>query len=130
MSQNTACFMLLIILPLLSINCFVTSDNSAWEKVRAEFFAGAIIHENTSDNLFIQVPKKVEDAAIVPIKITSLMPQSKQHYIKSCIFLSTTIPFRLQPFSIYHRLLLLRGQSTSLLTFVSTPMALCVLLQK
>ena len=82
MSKNSSCFLLLIILSLLSINCFATSDDSAWEKIRADFFAGAIIHENTSDNLFIQVPKKVEDAAIVPIKITSLMPQSKQHYIK------------------------------------------------
>ncbi len=75
-------FALLIILILYSFNSFAVSDNSVWEKIKSYHFADTIIHENTSDLLFIQVPKKVEDSAVVPIKITSLMAQSDQHHIK------------------------------------------------
>jgi len=73
---------LLITLILYTFNSLAAADDSVWEKIKTDHFADAIIHENTSDLLLIQVPKKVEDAAIVPIKITSLMAQSDQHHIK------------------------------------------------
>ncbi len=75
---------LLIILILFTFNSHAdTNKISVWTKIKNDHFGEVTIREQATDLLFIQIQKKVEDAAIIPIKIKSMAAQTQDHYIKT-----------------------------------------------
>lgn len=59
-----------------------TPTEPLWPQLKTTYFGEKDIRENATDLLVIEAPKRAEDAAIVPITIKSLVPQSAEHYIK------------------------------------------------
>lgn len=47
------------------------------------YFADRHIEEDANDVLLLEVPERVEDTAVLPIRIKSLSAQTEQHYIKT-----------------------------------------------
>lgn len=70
--------------------------DSVWQQLKIEHFGQRIINENASNILFIEVPNKVEDAAMMPITIKSLSAQTPQHHIKTLHLIVDNNP---QPYS-------------------------------
>jgi sulfur-oxidizing protein SoxY len=58
-------------------------STSVWSQLKNEYFGQRFIHNNATDMLFIEVPDKVEDAAIMPITIKSLASQTPEYHIKT-----------------------------------------------
>ena len=58
-------------------------NNFVWNQLKQAHFGDRTIHDNATDLLFIEVPNKVEDAAIMPITIKSLGAQTPEHHIKT-----------------------------------------------
>ncbi len=56
---------------------------SLWSSLKSAYFGDRTVHENANDLLIITAPKRAEDAAIVPISVKSLIPQTTNHYIKN-----------------------------------------------
>jgi sulfur-oxidizing protein SoxY len=54
-----------------------------WPSLKTAYFGDKTIRDNADDLLVIEAPKRAEDAAIVPISIKSLVPQSADKYIKN-----------------------------------------------
>jgi len=73
-----------LILPILQNQAVAESeDETAWNKrLKKQFFSDRTIEED-SQTINISAPYRAEDPALVPIQITSLFPQTKDHYIKS-----------------------------------------------
>jgi len=69
------------------------NDESEWNNVlKDQFFAGKSIAEN--DNVIeLEAPYRAEDPALVPLKITSKIKQSKDSYIKKILVLIDKNPF-------------------------------------
>jgi sulfur-oxidizing protein SoxY len=61
----------------------VTPKEPLWPTLKELYFEGKTIRENASDLLVLEAPKRAEDAAIVPISIKSLIPSTKDKYIKN-----------------------------------------------
>jgi len=61
----------------------VTPKEPLWPSLKIEYFGDKAIRENASDLLVIEAPKRAEDAAIVPISVKSLVPQTADKYIKN-----------------------------------------------
>ncbi|MBL1319549.1 MAG: quinoprotein dehydrogenase-associated SoxYZ-like carrier [Methylophaga sp.] len=75
-------------------------DPSVWQQLKTVHFGQRIIHDNATDILFIEVPDKVEDAAIMPITIKSLAAQTPQYHIKTLTLIVDNNP---QPYSaVFH----------------------------
>jgi sulfur-oxidizing protein SoxY len=69
----------LMLCPLLAT---AAKDETKWnDTLKAEYFTGKTIQES-SDVVEIEAPYRAEDPALVPIKITSKIKQSKDKYIK------------------------------------------------
>ena len=68
-------------------------DETEWNNVlKDQFFAGKSIAEN--DNFIeLEAPYRAEDPALVPLKITSKIKQSKDSYIKKILVLIDKNPF-------------------------------------
>ncbi len=60
-----------------------TPQEPLWPTLKVAYFGDKAIREDASDLLVIEAPKRAEDAAIVPITVTSLVPQSADKYIKN-----------------------------------------------
>ncbi len=62
-----------------------TPTEPLWPTLKVEYFGdrAASIRENADDLLVIEAPKRAEDAAIVPISVKSLVPQTADKYIKN-----------------------------------------------
>lgn len=60
-----------------------TPTEPLWPTLKVAYFGDKVIREDANDLLVIEAPKRAEDAAIVPITITSLVPQSADKYIKN-----------------------------------------------
>jgi sulfur-oxidizing protein SoxY len=60
-----------------------TPDEPLWPTLKTVYFGDKPIREDANDLLTIEAPKRAEDAAIVPISIKSLVPQSADKYIKN-----------------------------------------------
>lgn len=95
-----------IIFTLLALSLHQNSiadevDNSSvWQQLKHNYFGQRFIHHNATDLLFIEVPDKVEDAAIMPITIKSLSAQTPQSHIKSLHLIVDNNP---QPYSaVFH----------------------------
>lgn len=92
-------FIIFILLALsLNQSCLADEvDNSpVWQQLKQEYFGQRFIRSNATELLFIEVPNKVEDAAIMPITIKSLSAQSAQHHIKTLHLIVDNNP---QPYS-------------------------------
>lgn len=82
--------LLLLLIPGLS---FAEGDDDTWNNVlKSQFFAGKQIE--TSDAVIeLEAPYRAEDPAIVPIKVTAKIPQSKDKYIKNLWLFVDKNPF-------------------------------------
>ncbi len=81
---------LLIGLPALSQ---AARDEYAWNnELKEEFFAGKKIIES-NDVIDIEVPYRAEDPALVPLKIISKIPQTKDRYIKRILMVVDKNPY-------------------------------------
>ena len=60
-----------------------THVKGVWTQLREAHFGQHTIRNNAHDLLFIEVPSKVEDAAIMPITIKSLAAQTPKNHIKT-----------------------------------------------
>lgn len=60
-----------------------TPEEPIWPTLKQTYFGDKTIHEEAEDVLSLEAPKRAEDAAIVPITIKSLKPQSQDNYIEN-----------------------------------------------
>ena len=58
------------------------ADEGSWSDIRAHLFQDRMIADGT-DIISLEAPKRAEDAAIVPIKVTAAIPQTADSYIKT-----------------------------------------------
>lgn len=93
---NTKFFLRMLVLFFLpALGMAAAKDESAWNNVlKEQFFAGKSIQEN-NEIIEIDVPYRAEDPALVPLKIISKIPQSKEKYIKKITVLidKNPVPF-------------------------------------
>jgi sulfur-oxidizing protein SoxY len=59
-----------------------TENEPVWPALKTSYFGDRDIRDNADDLLVLEAPKRAEDAAIVPISIKSLVPQTADRYIK------------------------------------------------
>ncbi len=86
-------FIIVLLTPILAS---AAKDETAWNTVlKQQFFAGQNIQEG-DEVIAIDVPYRAEDPALVPIKIISKIPQSKDKYIKKIMLIVDKNPY---PFS-------------------------------
>jgi len=77
--KNFAWLLMLLILPGLAL---AEGDDDTWNTVlKTQFFAGKNIEE-TDAVITLEAPYRAEDPAIVPLSVTSKIPQSKDKFIK------------------------------------------------
>lgn len=60
-----------------------TPDEPMWPILKEIHFEGKDIRENADDLIALDAPKRAEDAAIVPITIKLLQPQTADKYVKN-----------------------------------------------
>lgn len=69
---------------LMSFNSHAaTPKEPMWPILKEIHFENKDIREDANDLLVIEAPKRAEDAAIVPISVKSLVPQTADKYIKN-----------------------------------------------
>lgn len=83
----------IFITTLLPIAAIAAEDEKIWNNVlKPEYFAQQAIEE--SDNVIeLEAPVRAEDPALVPLKITSKIKQTKEHYIKRILMLVDNNPY-------------------------------------
>ncbi len=83
----------LVLAALLPLTGLAAEDETAWNNtLKPEFFAKQAIEE--SDKVIeLETPYRAEDPALVPIKVSSKIKQTKEHYIKKIIVLVDKNPF-------------------------------------
>ncbi len=69
-----------------------TPTEPLWPVLKIAYFGDRTIREDATDLLVLEAPKRAEDAAIVPISIKSLQPQTKDKYIKNVHFIIDNNP--------------------------------------
>ena len=73
-----------ITLSILSLSAHaVTPSEPIWPSLKVAYFGDKEVLEDAADWLVIEAPKRAEDAAIVPISVKSLVPQTQDKYIKN-----------------------------------------------
>lgn len=83
-------FFLLLIVPLLAT---AAKDESNWNNsIKNQYFAGKTIQES-NDVITIEAPYRAEDPALVPLKISSNIEQTKDKYIKKITVFVDNNPF-------------------------------------
>jgi sulfur-oxidizing protein SoxY len=60
-----------------------TPTEPLWPTLKVAYFGDKVIEEDANTLLVIEAPKRAEDAAIVPITVKSLVPQTADKYIKN-----------------------------------------------
>lgn len=60
-----------------------TTEQELWAGLKQTYFGDREIRENANDLLVLEAPTRAEDAAIVPISVKSLQPQTADRYIKN-----------------------------------------------
>lgn len=75
----------ILVFLLVSPHCYSdeSDSQSLWQQLKQVHFSDRLIRDNATDLLFIEVPDKVEDAAIMPITIKSLAAQTPEYHIKT-----------------------------------------------
>jgi sulfur-oxidizing protein SoxY len=82
--KNCLLFLLVLSLPNLS---FAAKDDTIWRQVlKPQYFQGKTIQQG-DDIIQLTAPKRAEDPALVPIKVTASLKQTKEKYIKRIILL-------------------------------------------
>lgn len=59
------------------------AEQELWVGLKQTYFGDREIRENADDLLVLEAPTRAEDAAIVPISVKSLQPQTADKYIKN-----------------------------------------------
>ncbi|MBS4052638.1 quinoprotein dehydrogenase-associated SoxYZ-like carrier [Methylomonas rivi] len=91
--KNLAKFVFLIMLLPAAALAEGGDDDSTWNNtLKTQFFAGKTIEESDAV-IELEAPYRAEDPAIVPVKVTSKMPQGKDKYIKKIWVLVDKNPF-------------------------------------
>lgn len=86
MKISKNCLLLLIALTLPGL-CYGAKDEMAWNQVlKPQFFAGKTIQKG-GDIIQLTTPVRAENPALVPIKVTASLLQTKEKYIKRIILL-------------------------------------------
>ncbi|AEG02265.1 quinoprotein dehydrogenase-associated SoxYZ-like carrier [Methylomonas methanica] len=90
--KNLSKFILLfLLLPLVAMAD--EGDDTIWNNtLRTQFFAGKTIEESNAV-IELEAPYRAEDPAIVPVKVISKIPQTKDKYIKKIWVLVDKNPF-------------------------------------
>lgn len=60
-----------------------TPKEPIWPSLKEAYFGDKVIRDNADDLLVVEAPKRAEDAAIVPITVKALVPQTADKYIKN-----------------------------------------------
>jgi len=82
--------LLLILCPAMA---FAEVSDTEWtEKLKDQFFPGKTITES-DDVIDLETPYRAEDPALVPIKIVSKKPQTKDSYVKKILVLVDKNPY-------------------------------------
>jgi sulfur-oxidizing protein SoxY len=83
----------IFITTLLPIAAIAAEDEKIWNNVlKPEYFAQQAIEE--SDNVIeLEAPVRAEDPSLVPLKVTSKIKQTKEHYIKRILMLVDNNPY-------------------------------------
>jgi sulfur-oxidizing protein SoxY len=76
-------FIALISFSASAVTPTVVKDEIAWNKVLRNQFYGDKAIKESNDIIELEAPYRAEDAAMVPIKITSKINQSNKRYIKT-----------------------------------------------
>ncbi len=88
MLQILACCLLYLPLPALA-----EGDEANWNKIlKSQFFAGKTIEE-TNALIELEAPYRAEDPAIVPVRVSSKIPQAPSLYIKKIWLFVDNNPF-------------------------------------
>lgn len=83
----------LFITALLPMAVLAAEDETRWNKVlKAEFFAQQTLEESDAV-ITLEAPVRAEDPSLVPIKVTSKIKQSPDHYIKKIMVLVDNNPY-------------------------------------
>lgn len=56
--------------------------SEAWQQLRLQHFTDRHIEENAHQVLKLELPERIEDAAVMPVRIKSVAEQTQQHHIK------------------------------------------------
>ena len=73
-----------------------TPTEPLWPTLKVEYFGDKSIRAEATDLLYIDAPKRAEDAAIVPFTIKLMQPQTADKYVKHLYFIIDNNP---QPMS-------------------------------
>jgi sulfur-oxidizing protein SoxY len=60
-----------------------TPKEPLWPSLKVAYFGDKDIRDNANDLLVLEAPKRAEDAAIVPITVKALKPQTADQHIKN-----------------------------------------------
>jgi sulfur-oxidizing protein SoxY len=60
-----------------------TPEEPLWPSLKVVYFGDKDIRDNANDLLVLEAPKRAEDAAIVPITVKALKPQTADQHIKN-----------------------------------------------
>jgi len=83
----------LLMLTILPGIATAEGDDDTWNNIlKSQFFAGKNIEESDAV-IELEAPYRAEDPAIVPVKVSSKIPQSKDKYIKKVWLLVDKNPF-------------------------------------
>ena len=83
-------FLILFAIPGLS---YAAKDETIWNEVlKSQYFAGKVILPG-EDIIQLSTPKRAEDPALVPIKVTANLMQTDAKYIKRILLLIDKNPF-------------------------------------
>nr|WP_048480974.1 quinoprotein dehydrogenase-associated SoxYZ-like carrier [Methylophaga nitratireducenticrescens] len=84
MGRNTIFWAVISILMSHSlITQATTAEEDLWSGLKQTYFGDREIRENAEDILSLEAPTRAEDAAIVPISVKSVQPQTAERYIKN-----------------------------------------------
>nr|WP_307190469.1 thiosulfate oxidation carrier protein SoxY [Bathymodiolus platifrons methanotrophic gill symbiont] len=85
-------YLLLLILFALPSLSYAAKDETIWKQVlKPEYFAGKTVQQG--DNIIqLTTPVRAEDPALVPIKVTANLIQTKDTYIKRIVLLIDKTP--------------------------------------
>jgi sulfur-oxidizing protein SoxY len=72
----------LILLLLPAMSRADANEPAMWPTLKEIYFENKTIHEDADEWLILKAPKRAEDAAIVPVSVQSLRPQTESSYIK------------------------------------------------
>lgn len=76
-----------------SVGAYAEGDDVTWNTViKDQFFAGKSVEESSAV-IDLEAPYRAEDPAIVPLKVTSKIPQNKDKYIKKIWLFVDKNPF-------------------------------------